>query len=90
MNIFILIALAKANDYLNQAWPLATVYMVILLVEKLMPSLKPPNYPDIIIHVILSFGVAGLFFMLLNRFQDSIFIWLLILMLGTALLTYMS
>jgi hypothetical protein len=90
MNIFLLIGLAKANDYLNTSWSLAGLYTVILLFERLMPSLESKNYPLIFISIAISFVVAGYFFTLLYSFQDSIFSWLLILMIGLGILTYLS
>ena len=89
MNIFLIIGLAKANDYLNKSWLLAGLYTIILLFEKLIQSAQKPNYISMFISIALSFAVAGGLFTLLNRFQDTVFTWLLILTMGVILLTYL-
>ena len=44
MNIFLLIGLAKANDYLNTSWSLAGLYTVILIFERLIPEVARQNW----------------------------------------------
>ena len=89
MNIFLIIGLAKANDYFNKPLLFAGLYSVILLFEKLMPSIDKPDYLSIFISITLSFTVAAGLFFLLIRFQETIFLWLFILTIGVGLLTYL-
>ncbi len=90
MIIFLIVILARANIYLNKSLLLAGLYSAILLFVKLGFSLKTLNYPSLLISIVLSFGVAAGLFTLLNRFQDTIITWLVILSTGIVLLTYLA
>ncbi len=91
LEIFLLASLAKANDNYNKPWLFSGIYAIFILVEKLLvqsAAITPnPNYlPMLIMSLILSFIIAGVLFFLLNRFQDTIFTWLIIFITGVILL----
>ena len=84
-NLLILFALAKAVSHSFQPYKAALTYAIVLTVLALL--LRSDVSPGTILGFgVLKFGLALPYFYLLNMFEDTFFMWLLIFIGGGVLL----
>lgn len=80
LSLFVIAGFAKANDYFNRPWQMAGLYVLIMTPISLLFGSAP--FLHVLINAAVLFGLLGLFFQLLYKFQDTIFTWLFLLVAG--------
>ena len=77
LKIFIIVALVKLLDATNKPFLCSGLYAVIVFSLGLLVGGAPT---EVIIGTAISFGTASIYFWLLNRVEDSLFWWIILVM----------
>jgi hypothetical protein len=88
LSLFVIAGFAKANDYFNRPWQLAALYVIVMVPIELIFGGAPLSH--VLLSTIVLFGLLGLFFQLLYRFQDTIFTWAFFLVVGILVIGFIT
>lgn len=82
MSYLILFGLAKINDLVRRPWLLAGIYIMLIMLLTLILSAGSIKFGLLALLLTYTFIVAGLWLTLLLQFEDSIVMWLLLVITG--------